>query len=207
MDIMDSLYGFFGTSDVKIVAADILVAVVLAVSITYLVLEVLRIISEYTRKEELVEETIENAPVAESLPEKVEVISPPEKPVVSIRPVIEVLKGTLQESTKAIVDKYELESLTIASYDGLPITSTAGTPDEEAAIYTNKYNEIKKTQNSYFFIEEENIHLYEFESGSSKLVGVAKKKGKMSPEEIKGLKEDTKKIIDNFATVNKKSTI
>jgi preprotein translocase subunit SecY len=51
MDIADGLYGFFGTSDPATLILDLLVAVVLAVSVAYLAMELYRIYVEYTRRE------------------------------------------------------------------------------------------------------------------------------------------------------------
>lgn len=207
---MESLYDFFGTSDGKVLATDILVALVLAVSLAFLLLEIYRIITESSKKEQ-------PEPISVEKPEAVQEIKEPIKPAPAIveqarpipepvkkadlpkEPAIQILKGTLPESIKAIVQKYGLNSLTIASFDGLSIASTLEKPEEEAAVFSNAFREAGKGKEPYIFLENKNVHLYEVSTKSAKLIGVARKMSRLSTEEIKGLKEDTKTIIEKFS--------
>lgn len=199
MDIADGLYGFFGTNDPTTLLLDLLVAVVLAVSICYLALELYRIYVEYTRKE---------------APRPVEMPAPgpgpmdvkkPEKKPVNI-PAIDVVKGSLSESMISLTQKYRLDSLTLASHDGLVIASTNKTPDQDAAVYSGLFQELYKVkQEPYYYVESKDVSLYSAEVGSSRVVGVAHRKGTMEPEEIAAIRDDTKKIVDRFASAGKKS--
>jgi|GEM_PF-6626143 len=203
MDIADGLYGFFGTNDPSTFIVDILVAVVLAVSIVYLALETYRVYAEYTRKE---------APRALEGPAPMEVRRPavvempkPEKKTVEI-PAIDVVKGSLQESMVTLTQKYRLDSVTLASQDGLVIASTGKAPEQDAAVYSGLFQELYKVkQEPYYYVESKDVSLYSVESGSSRVIGVAHRKGAMPPEELKAIREDTKSVVDKFAAMTKKS--
>ena len=199
MDIADGLYGFFGTNDPTTFLLDLLVAVVLAVSICYLALELYRIYVEYTRKE--APRPIEMPAPA---PGPMDVKKPEKKPV-NI-PAIDVVKGSLSESMISLTQKYRLDSLTLASSDGLVIASTNKTPDQDAAVYSGLFHELYKVkQEPYYYVESKDVSLYSAEVGPSRVVGVAHRKGTMEPEEISAIRDDTKKIVDRFAASGKKS--
>jgi len=214
MDIAGGLYGFFGTSDPTALALDLLVAVVLAVSIAYLALEIYRIYVEYTRKEAPVTAKPEPArPVPAKAPEPA--IKPAARPVTgpgpmeAIKPTlavkpeipaIDVVKGTLPESMVSLTQKYRLGSLTLASHDGLVIASTSKTPDQDAAVYSGLFQELYKVkQEPYYYVESKGVGLYSVESGAQKVIGVAIRKDGLAPEEVKAIREDTKKVVDRFA--------
>src|SRR5208337_1173507 len=109
MDIADGLYGIFGTNDPSNVVVDILVAVVLAVSIVYLILEAYRVLAEYTRKE--VPRALEG-PAPMEVRRPLPAMEKPEKKTVEI-PAIDVVKGSLPESMLTLTQKYRLDSVTI----------------------------------------------------------------------------------------------
>jgi len=210
MDIVSSLYSFFGTSDPTTFILDILVAVIFAVSIVYLALELYRILTEYVKKE--APPSVEKPVVAPPAPAPLEVKKPAvqETPAAKIKspsiPAIDVLKGSLQESMVTLTQKYGLESVTLASQDGLVIASTGKTPDQDAAVYSGLYQELHKVKpEPYYYIESKDIGLYSVESGPSKVIGVARRKGSMAPEEVKAIGDDTARIIDRFAASSKKA--
>ncbi|HTX44274.1 MAG TPA: hypothetical protein VMC61_06050 [Methanocella sp.] len=194
MDIVDSLYGFFSTSDPATLLLELLVAVVLAVSLVYLALELYRIYREYAGKE---------APApAVSAPPPMEAMKAPEAPK-AVVPSIDVVKGSLSESMMTLTQKYRLESLTLASQDGLVIASTGKAPDQDAAVYSGLFQELYKVKHEpYYYVESKEVSLYALEGGSG--VGVAHRKGAFSPEEIKAIREDTRKVIDRFAAGGRK---
>jgi predicted regulator of Ras-like GTPase activity (Roadblock/LC7/MglB family) len=196
MDIADGLYGFFGTSDPATLLLDLLVAVVLAVSIVYLAMELYRIYVEYTRKET-------PAPVApKAMPPAMDTVKTPvkETPKQAAIPAIDVVKGSLAESMVTLTQKYGLNSLTLASQDGLVIASTSKTPDQDAAIYSGLFSELHKVKKeTYYYVESKEVGLYSIESGAGKIIGVAHRKGALAPEVIRSIGEDTKKLIDRFA--------
>jgi hypothetical protein len=106
----------------------------------------------------------------------------------------------------SLTQKYRLDSLTLASHDGLVIASTSKAPDQDAAVYSGLFQELYKVkQEPYYYVESKDVSLYSAESGTSKVVGVAHKKGTMEPEEISAIRDDTKKIVDRFASAGKKS--
>jgi hypothetical protein len=49
------------------------------------------------------------------------------------------------------------------------------------------------------------VSLYSVESGPSRVIGVAHRKGAMQPEEVKAIRDDTKNVVDRFAALTKKS--
>ncbi len=209
MDIADGLYGFFGTSDPATLLLDLLVAVVLAVSIVYLVLELYRIYVEYTRKEApaIKAPKAAHGPVPEAarpMPGPMEAMKTPIQTKVEI-PAIDVIKGSLAESMTTLTQKYRLGSLTLASQDGLVIASTSKTPDQDAAVYSGLYQELFKVkQEPSYYVESKAMNLYAVESGAQKVIGVASRKGGLAPEEVKAIREYTKKIIDRFASAGAK---
>jgi hypothetical protein len=203
MDIADGLYGFFGTSDPATLILDLLVAVVLAVSVAYLAMELYRIYVEYTRRE---------APAPVSKPAHIGMPGPMEAmktPVQEVKkaeiPAIDVVKGSLPESMVSLTQKYRLGSLTLASQDGLVIASTSKAPEQDAAVYSGLFQELYKVkQESYYYVESKDVSLYSVESGAQKVIGVAGRKGGLLPEEVKSIREDTKKVIDRFASAGSK---
>jgi hypothetical protein len=210
MDIVSSLYSFFGTSDPATFIMDLLVAVVFAVSIAYLALELYRILTEYAKKEAPVAVQKTAAAPAAPAPNEVKKPAVQEAPVASINvpaiPTIDVVKGTLSGSMVTLTQKYGLESVTLASHDGLVIASTAKAPDQDAAVYSGLFQELYKVkQEQYYYVDSKDVSLYSIDSGPSKVIGVARRKGNMSPEEIKAIRDDTAKIVDRFAPSSKKN--
>lgn len=200
MDIADGLYGFFGTSDPATLLLDMLVAVVLAVSIVYLALELYRIYVEYTRKE-----APAGKPVAAPPPMEV-MKTPAQEAPKTVVPAIDVAKGSLPESMMTLAQKYRLVSLTLASQDGLVIASTGKAPEQDAAVYSGLFQELYKVkQEPYYYVESKEVSLYSVESGAQKVIGVAHRKGALAPEEVKAIREDTRKVIDRFAAGGRKS--
>jgi hypothetical protein len=199
MDFASSLYGFFGTSDPVTLILDVLVALVLAVSIVYLVLELYRIYREYAGKE---------APPAARpsiAPPPMQVMKPPvaeiPKPAV---PAIDVVKGSLSESIMTLAQKFHLDSLTLASKDGLVIASTGKAPEQDAAVYSGLFQELYKVkQEPYYYVDSKDVSLYSVESGAQDIIGVAHRKGTLTPDEAKVIREDTRKILDRFAAGRK----
>ena len=92
-------------------------------------------------------------------------------------PEIDVLKASLPDSMKAITEKYKLESLTLSTQDGLVIASTSSSADQDAAVYSGLFQELFKVkQEPYYFVESKDVNLYYVDSGSVKVVGVARRR-------------------------------
>jgi hypothetical protein len=213
MDTLEGLYSFFGTSDPAMLALDLVVAVIFSIAIVCLLLELLRIYKEYSRKVpaqayEKPHEKAEEKPVVPVAKPEAKVEPKPE-PKVEPRPAekipeIDVLKATLADSMKSITEKYNLESITLATQDGLVIASTSGSADQDAAVYSGLFHELFKVkQEPYYFIESKDVNLYYVDSSSVKVVGVARRRGALSSEEQKIIRDDTKKIVDKFASGKK----
>jgi hypothetical protein len=172
---------------------DLLVAVVLAISIVYLALELYRIYGEYAGKK---------APAGKPATAPLEVMKAPEapKPVV---PAIDVVKGSLSESMMTLTQKYRLESLTLASQDGLVIASTGKASEQDAAVYSGLFQELYKVKHEhYYYVESKEVSLYSVEGGS--VIGVAYRKGALAPDEVNAIRGDTRKVIDRFAAGGQK---
>jgi hypothetical protein len=214
MDISGTLYSVFGVSEPLFLALEALVALLLAVSLSATVLESVRIYREYSPKEEP-EETAEEPEKAMLMPgetEKVDITKlghiTPQKPAGPVQPsvhappvtpAIEVVKSTLPESINALTAKYRLDWLTIASGDGLVIASTSKTPDEDAAVYSNLFYELYRTRaETYFNVSNKGIHLLQVESGGHKVIDVASRAGQMTQDEVSGLRDDTRKVVERF---------
>ena len=106
----------------------------------------------------------------------------------------------------SLTQKYRMDSLTLASHDGLVIASTSKTPDQDAAVYSGLFQELYKVkQEPYYYVESKDVSLYSAESGTSRVVGVGHRKGSLEPEEVNAIRDDTKKIVDRFASAGKKS--
>jgi len=117
-------------------------------------------------------------------------------------PDIDVVKGTLQESMVTLTQKYRLGSLTLASQDGLVIASTSKTPEQDAAVYSGLFHELYKVkQEPYYHVESKGVGLYSVESGAQKVIGVAARAAGLAPEEARAVREDTKRVVDRFASL------
>ena len=121
-------------------------------------------------------------------------------------PPVEVVKRTLKDSINTMEKKYRLNAITLATTDGLVIASTLSEPDREAAVYSGKFNELYKGNPAdHYTVDGNDVYLYSAESSGNKVIGIARRPVMLSDEEITGLRDDTRKIIDKFAPGVKKS--
>lgn len=205
MDVLSRLYDLTGTSDPAQLAITTLIALVLAGGLASLLLEAVRIIKEYSGREApAVAPAPASKPVPQSraAPKEKPAEKAPEKPAT---PAIEVVKGTMKESIEALEKKYRLNAVTLSTVDGLVIASTINDPDEEAAVWSGKFNELNKEKpGNYYAITDKGIHLYSAESADNKVIGVARRTVALEQGEITGLQDDTRKIVDKFAPAVKK---
>lgn len=210
MDFMGDLNGMLGVSGPQYILIGALVALLLGFSLAFAVLEAIRIYREYPVKEK--PQTAAVKPVVkpmEKMPEpekKLDITKlahiKPEPPV----PAVEVVKPTLPESMKAVTGKYRLDSLTLASFDGLVIASNSKTPEEDAAVYSNLFQELYRSRpGPYFNVANKDIHLLLVESDSQKFIAVARKPGQAKQDEISGLIDDCRKIVEKFSMSGKRS--
>lgn len=214
MDALSGLYGLTGASDPAHFAVSVLIALVLAGGLAALVLEVGRIVREYSGpevsygKQEAVvvprpEPKVTVKPPVEAPKEK-PAENAPVKAEVAV-PAIDVVKGTLKESIDALEKKYRLNAITLATTDGLVIASTINDAEEEAAVWSGKFSELSKEKPAtYYSLADKGIYLYSAESGSNKVIGIARRPSALEQPEIAGLQSDTRKIVDKFAPAAKK---
>lgn len=212
MDALSSLYGLTGTSDPAHLGAGILIAFVLAGGLAALMLESVRIVREYSGPEvsygagpakPASKQAVK--PVAKPA-EKAVVAAPSKAPEKPVTPAIDVVKGSLKESIDALEKKYRLNAITLATADGLVIASTINDPDEEAAVYSGKFNELHKDKpGSYYALADKGIYMYSTESAGNRIIGIARRPSAPEQAEITGLQDDTRKIVDKFAPAVKKS--
>lgn len=234
MDIWSSLYSLAGVSEPLYIALEALVSIILAAGLAGVVLETGRIYQEYRAPVKKstqapvkpVKKILSGAPpkMQEKVPEKVPpkapakapakpVIAVPEAPKVDITklpertviPRIDVIKGTLKESVVTMKDKYKLDSVTLSSPDGLVIASTSNTPDEDAAIFSGLFMDMYKAKPSnYYSVPNKYVHMYLIESRGSRLIGIVKRPGALVQEEVSGLQDDSRSILEKFASGGKK---
>jgi hypothetical protein len=226
MDLTGSLNSIFGVSEPLYLAIAGLVALLLAGSLSATVLEAARVYREYTapvppRKKPASKVKPVPAPApAKAEPEKLDITRlghiAAQKPapgpaksapsIPSTVPKIDVVMDNLPDSMHAITIKYALDWLTIATVDGLVIASTSSTPEEDAAVYSNLFHELYRTRpEPYFNVANKDIHLLLVDTGSQKLIDVAKKAGVMTTDEAAGIREDSWKIVERFVWGGKKS--
>ncbi|HMK45411.1 MAG TPA: hypothetical protein VK436_02190 [Methanocella sp.] len=222
MDALSGLYSLTGVSDPLHLGIGVLVALVLGGGFAMLILEVGRILLEYsgrgaTAQAPPVQKVIhkptppptpkapEAAPyeaekqIIEAPPETVEVVKQP------AAPIVDVVKRTLKDSMLTMEKKYRLNAITLATSDGLVIASTLSEPDQEAAVYSSKFNELyRDSPADQYTVYGKDVYLYLTESSGNKVIGIAHRPVMLANEEITGLQEDTRKIIDKFAPGIKK---
>jgi len=216
MDALSGLYGLTGTSDPASLAVSVLIALVLAGGLASLVLEVGRIAREYSGKPDVSyglpptalppipqRKTVKPADAPKEKPVEKALPKAPEKPAV---PAVEVVKSTLKESVEALEKKYRLNAITLATVDGLVIASTIKEPEEEAAVWSGKFNELNKQKpGNYHSVADKGVYLYMAESTGNKVIGVARRSSALEQAEVTSLQDDTRMIIDKFAPAVKKS--
>lgn len=199
MEIIDILYDFFGTSDTGMLALDLLVAAVLASALVLFTLELARIFFEYVRRKDEREEMQPSVKPAAAGPSK----SVVETSKVDTR--VDVLKATLPESMGALAKKYGISSVTLASLDGLAVASTSKTPDEDAAVYSAMYQSLFKVKaEQYYSVADKSVQLYSIGEGPSKVIGIARRPGAFLPEEVKGIQEDSRRVLEKFTAGKRK---
>lgn len=94
----------------------------------------------------------------------------------------------IQESMQAFCEKFQLDSFTLASHDGLVIASSLSLPDQKAAHY------------SYLFfngIEPRNpgVRLFGFDFNEEQVVGIVRGKDEIPPEWIEAMKGEAVNIL------------
>ena len=201
MDFAGDIYSALGVSGPLYLLIAAAVTVLLAFGLSFASLEAIRIYREYSGPrppEEPAAATPAPAPAPGTAPAA---IAPP-APAVAPQVPIDVVKPTLEESMKAITAKYGLESLTLASADGLVIASTGRAADEDAAVYSNLFQELYRNRpEPYFSVTGKDVQLLLVEAGGQQVIEVAHRPGPLTTEEAAGLRDDGRRIVEKFGGV------
>lgn len=114
-----------------------------------------------------------------------------QQPVTAPVPEVDILENCqdFQQSLLALTDKYSLDSFTIATSDGLVFASSGGnTAQEDAAIYSRKYDGKKPT----------GIALFRLNHKGSELVGIVRSTDIITGVTQKCIESDIKKILNKW---------
>ena len=95
----------------------------------------------------------------------------------------------LQQSLRALAEKYSLDSFTIATSDGLVFASSGGnTAQEDAASFCRKYD----------IRESVGVALFSLNHKGSELTGIIRSQGIITGEIQKLIESDTKDILNRW---------
>lgn len=97
--------------------------------------------------------------------------------------------GDIQESLRALVKKYSLDSFTIATSDGLVFASSGGETAQEDAAAFSRHAEIR---------ESVGVALFGITHSGSELTGIIRSKGIITGEIQKRIESDTKDILNRW---------
>jgi len=95
----------------------------------------------------------------------------------------------IQESLSALVNKYSLDSFTIATSDGLVFASSGGATAQEDAARFSRHAEIR---------ESVGVALFSTNHSGSELTGIIRSKGIITGEIQKRIESDTKDILNRW---------
>lgn len=95
----------------------------------------------------------------------------------------------IQESLSALVNKYSLDSFTIATSDGLVFASSGGATAQEDAASFSRHTEIR---------ESAGVALFGTNHSGSELTGIIRSKGIITGEIQKRIESDTKDILNRW---------
>ena len=97
-------------------------------------------------------------------------------------------KGTIQGNVASLAEKYRLSEVTLATYDGLMITSTQDHGRESAARFT----ELWKTGAGN---PEKGVYLFEIEHKGSPVIGIIRSDNPVHNMTLQDIENDTRKIL------------
>ena len=104
---------------------------------------------------------------------------------------IEILedRSDMMKNMQALAEKYYLDSITLATADGLVVASSGADSQTDAAQYSNMY---KKGET----LDNPKVELFGLSHQGSSLIGIIKKKQSIPDYWTKMIEEDTKKILN-----------
>jgi hypothetical protein len=130
-------------------------------------------------------------PIAVTTPVPVSRPVQKQRPVTAPAPEADLLENCqdLQQSLRALAEKYALDSFTIATSDGLVFASSGGsTAQEDAASYSRKYD----------IRESVGVALFSLNHKGSDLTGIIRSMGIITGETQKHIENDTKDILNRW---------
>lgn len=95
----------------------------------------------------------------------------------------------MMKNMKALAEKYYLDSITLATADGLVVASSGADAQADAAQYSHMY---KKGE----ILDNPKVQLFGLSHQGSSLIGIIKKKQSIPDYWTKMIEEDTKKILN-----------
>jgi len=110
-------------------------------------------------------------------------------------PILEPLKpgamGSLEEALDAICRKYDLESVTLASADGLLIASTKQGSEDEAARYSHMYKEGR-------LHDENGVELLGISHHGETVIAITRPSAPISREQRDALEQDIQSTLQHW---------
>jgi len=97
-------------------------------------------------------------------------------------------KGTIQGNVSSLAEKYRLSEVTLATHDGLVITSTQDHGRESAA----RFSELWKTREEN---PEKGVYLFEIEHKGSPVIGILRSDDPVHNMTLRDIENDTRKIL------------
>jgi hypothetical protein len=95
----------------------------------------------------------------------------------------------LNESIRAILEKYGLSGITVATYDGLVVAGYGGDTQGDAATYSHIY----ATKGSP---GEEGVRVFGIARPGQELVGIIRAQQKIPESRLKEIEDDVKNVLD-----------
>ena len=102
----------------------------------------------------------------------------------------------IPESMEAITIKYSLESITLASEDGILIASSSNRGEEEAAEFSFMFHETQKIRSTGFIsLAEVGVYIYSIDSRDGSILCVIRSENTIEKNRIVKIGEDAKAIL------------
>ncbi|MDY6930976.1 MAG: hypothetical protein SVJ22_03555 [Halobacteriota archaeon] len=102
----------------------------------------------------------------------------------------------IPESMDALTRKYSLESITIASEDGILIASSSIRGDEEAAEFSFIFHETQKIRSTSFIsLIEIGVYIYSIDSRDGSILCIIRSENNVDKHRIMKIGEDAKSIL------------
>lgn len=98
---------------------------------------------------------------------------------------------SIDESLRALCDLYRLESITIATKDGLVAASTSKEAQSEAAIMSERFNRGEMNK-------EPGVRLFRIDHKTSVMIGIIRTSEGLDEEKLAFIRENVSKILNHW---------